>query len=57
MKCVIICGSRHWADRKRIEQAIKDLHSDTLIVHGGCRGADRIAGLSKVPEQLENETR
>lgn len=42
---VIVCGSRHWNDRKKIADRLFELppHA-TTIVHGGARGADRIAG-------------
>ena len=40
---VIVCGSRRWSDRQRIADRLGDLPPDTTIVHGGARGADRIA--------------
>ncbi len=45
---VIVCGSRHWDDRERIAARLFDLslvtdNLDCTIVHGACRGADRIA--------------
>lgn len=45
---VIVCGSRHWDDRERIADRLFDLSMSTenlscTIVHGGARGADRIA--------------
>lgn len=41
---VIICGSREWTDRDAIANRLFDLPTDTVIVHGAARGADRIAG-------------
>lgn len=46
---VIVCGSRRWHDRKVIELRLHDLVLASapdypVIVHGGARGADRIAG-------------
>ena len=41
---VIVCGSRHWTDRKRIADRLREFVAHTTIVHGGARGADRIAG-------------
>lgn len=40
---VIICGSRGWGDRKRIENRLFDISPDAVIVHGAARGVDRIA--------------
>ena len=45
---VLICGSRNWKEEDvipeyRIETYIKALPPDTVIIHGGGRGADRIA--------------
>jgi len=42
-KRVIICGSRGWTDRKRIEDRLFRLPPDAVIVHGAARGVDRIA--------------
>ena len=38
---VLICGDRHWTDRKLIEDFIKTQH--TIIIQGGAGGADSIA--------------
>jgi YspA, cpYpsA-related SLOG family len=40
---VIICGSRGWSDRQRIEERLFYLPPDAVIVHGAARGVDRIA--------------
>src|SRR5574337_486757 len=40
---VIVCGSRRWHDRQRIADRLGDLPPDSVIVHGGARGADRSA--------------
>jgi len=40
---VIVCGSRGWNDRQRIADRLFDLPSDSVIVHGAAKGADRIA--------------
>jgi hypothetical protein len=45
---VIVCGSRRWHDRQAIQERLYDLtvtHAPNypLIVHGGARGADRLA--------------
>jgi hypothetical protein len=47
---VIVCGSRHWHDRKIIAGTLNELvlergwcFPDPIIVHGDARGADRLA--------------
>lgn len=41
---VIVCGSREWTNREAIANRLFDLPTDTVIVHGCAKGADRIAG-------------
>jgi hypothetical protein len=40
---VIVCGSREWTDREAIADRLFDLPPGSTIVHGGAKGADRIA--------------
>lgn len=40
---VIVCGSRHWRDRKKIVDRLALLPGVTTVVHGNAQGADRIA--------------
>lgn len=42
---IIVCGSRRWRDRARIEQWLSTLPDpgSVTIVHGNAGGADRIA--------------
>lgn len=40
---VIVCGSRRWSDRRKIGDRLFALDPNTILVHGGARGADRIA--------------
>lgn len=41
---VVISGSRDWTDEDAIhQQLLRFSPQDTIIVHGGCRGADMIA--------------
>jgi hypothetical protein len=42
---VIVCGSRKWRDRAAIIARLVQLppRDDTVVVHGGAKGADRIA--------------
>ena len=41
---VLICGDREWWNAKKIADRIKQLPVGTVVIHGACRGADRIAG-------------
>lgn len=41
---VLICGDRNWSDSKKIADRVKQLPANTVVIHGACRGADRIAG-------------
>lgn len=41
---VIVCGSRNWTDVDSIADRLVDLPKDTLIIHGNCKGADKLAG-------------
>lgn len=43
-KVVIVTGSRNWIDKSIIRMAIIQAGKISLLVHGGCRGADVIAG-------------
>lgn len=40
---VIVCGSRTWADSAKIAERLKALPKNTTVIHGGARGADRLA--------------
>lgn len=39
-----MCGSRAWKDAETIRRRLAELPRGTTIIHGGARGADRIAG-------------
>lgn len=43
---LLVCGDRNWTDRNLILKTIKSIsYGDIeLLVHGGARGADRLAG-------------
>lgn len=41
---VLICGSRNWTDEFTIEEYIKTLPPQSVVIHGDCRGADKMAG-------------
>ena len=40
---VIICGDRNWTDEDTIDEYIMTLPPHSTIIHGDCRGADKIA--------------
>ncbi len=40
---VIICGDRNWTDEDTIDEYILTLPPKSTIIHGNCRGADKIA--------------
>lgn len=43
---VLICGSRNWIDERVIEREIRKHRKEIkLIIHGGARGADTLAGM------------
>ena len=50
MKKILVCGSRDWTDFIRVQDIIREHANcpiyDTMIVHGGARGADRQAHLA-----------
>jgi hypothetical protein len=52
---VLVTGSREWADPEPIRRALKRLPTDTILIHGMARGADRLA--HEVAEELGLEIR
>lgn len=40
---VLVTGSREWADPEPIRRELARLPSDTIVIHGMARGADRLA--------------
>jgi hypothetical protein len=44
MKRILVCGDRNWSDVERIRTVLNEFPTDSIIIHGGCRGADTIAG-------------
>ena len=44
MSKVLVCGSRDWTNKEIIKKRLEQLPAGTTIIHGGCRGADIIAG-------------
>jgi hypothetical protein len=48
---VLICGDRDWTDREMIRAKLvtmKSLIGPFMVIHGDCRGADKIAGSEAV---------
>ena len=41
---VLVCGDRNWNDPWVIYDVLSKLNKDTVIIHGGARGADTMAG-------------
>jgi len=41
---ILCCGDRDWTDEAFIHSKLVDLPKNTTLIHGDCRGADRIAG-------------
>jgi YspA, cpYpsA-related SLOG family len=46
---ILVCGSRDWEDVASIRAALVDgpakIHPTDTVIHGGSRGADKIAGM------------
>ena len=40
---IIVTGDREWTSERTIERALRVLPPGSIVVHGACRGADRIA--------------
>lgn len=40
---VLVCGSRDWADREAINRRVARLPEGSIVIQGGCRGADVMA--------------
>lgn len=41
---ILVCGSRDWTSVEIIERELMKLPPKSILVHGACAGADRIAG-------------
>lgn len=39
---VIVCGGRNWSDFGIIRRELSKLPKDTIVIHGGASGADKI---------------
>lgn len=45
MQRILVCGSRDWNNIELIHERLKDFPIDSVVIHGGCKGADIIAGV------------
>src|SRR6266567_2545770 len=43
---VLVCGSRHWSSYLPVRRELAKLPSDTIVIHGDCAGADRMAAIA-----------
>ncbi len=50
---VLFCGSRDWTAVVPIRHAVAALPAGTVVIHGGARGADTIAGQEAKRRGLE----
>ena len=41
---LLVCGSRHWTNKGLIRAILGSLDSVEVVIHGGARGTDRLAG-------------
>lgn len=44
MNRILVCGDRNWSDADKIRDVLKGYSRDSVVIHGGCSGADTIAG-------------
>lgn len=41
---VLVCGDREWGDLEVLLKRLEALPEGTVVIHGACRGADRMGG-------------
>lgn len=47
---ILVCGDRNWTDKKKIKDELVEVwkglvnSTDIVVIHGGARGADTLAG-------------
>ena len=42
---ILVCGDRNWTDQETIKSVLDSLTAPgDVVIHGACRGADRLAG-------------
>ncbi len=42
---ILVTGARDWTSEELIDLVVSRLPTKSIVVHGGCRGADAIAGM------------
>jgi hypothetical protein len=42
---VLVCGDRNWTNADLIRTELQKIDDIELVIHGACKGADRIAGI------------
>jgi len=45
MQRILVCGSRDWNNFELIRGRLEKFPKDSIVIHGGCRGADIISGM------------
>ena len=50
---VLVCGGRDFADYEMLSEALDALMPVAVIIHGGAKGADRLAGQYAESHQIE----
>jgi hypothetical protein len=57
---LLVCGDRNWIDRAAINAELSFMHSEapiSLLIHGDCSGADRMAGEWAVANSVDVRAR
>ena len=52
---VLVCGDRLWDDLGTLLKRLEALPEDTVVIHGACRGADRMGGAAAKTLDFEVE--
>ena len=47
---ILVCGDRNWHNIGIIERELRKFDKDTIVIHGDCRGADKLGAF--VAERL-----
>lgn len=40
---ILVCGDRNWKDDIKMYQVLKTLPNNVILIHGDCRGADKMS--------------
>lgn len=58
LKKILVCGDRNYTNKSLIKKCIEnELNTDckNIIIHGGCKGADKLSGI--IAKELNLETK